>query len=217
MTPLRRIDSNQLADYVDRYIFCSRQRVHQYRSHSATPLNYLLELLLLQRYYLGGMGQSSSLSTITKTLTPSYISSRAIGYPKSSYLGRLSSLLPPRRRQPSGKRSPLHHHPPRPKEWLEMAISDLDNFLHLFPDHSQAQQVRAKLQGAIDTPGTLIDRRNPAILRHSTSGERSLPLSSMTISHNNRAARNHHRDDSKSIDSKKSPKQHRQEATDNSG
>jgi hypothetical protein len=28
-----------------------------------------------------------------------------------------------------------------PKEWLEMAISDLNNFLHLFPDHSQAQQV----------------------------------------------------------------------------
>ncbi len=37
-----------------------------------------------------------------------------------------------------------------PKEWLEMAIADLDDFLHLFPDHSQAQQVRAKLQGAID-------------------------------------------------------------------
>jgi hypothetical protein len=45
-----------------------------------------------------------------------------------------------------------------PKEWLEMAIletrgfanSDLDDFLHLFPDHSQAQQVRAMLQGAID-------------------------------------------------------------------
>jgi hypothetical protein len=42
-----------------------------------------------------------------------------------------------------------------PKEWLEMAISDLDDFLHLFPDHSQAQQVRAMLQGAIDTPGTI--------------------------------------------------------------
>jgi hypothetical protein len=37
-----------------------------------------------------------------------------------------------------------------PQEWLEMAISDLEDFLHLFPDHSQAQQVRAMLQGAID-------------------------------------------------------------------
>jgi tetratricopeptide (TPR) repeat protein len=36
-----------------------------------------------------------------------------------------------------------------PKEWLEMAISDLDDFLHLFPDHSQAQQVRSMLQEAI--------------------------------------------------------------------
>jgi hypothetical protein len=44
-----------------------------------------------------------------------------------------------------------------PKKWLEMAIletrgfanSDLDDFLHLFPDHSQAQQVRAMLQGSI--------------------------------------------------------------------
>jgi hypothetical protein len=42
-----------------------------------------------------------------------------------------------------------------PKEWLEMAIGDLDDFLQLFPDHSQAQQVRAMLQGAIDTPGTI--------------------------------------------------------------
>jgi hypothetical protein len=42
-----------------------------------------------------------------------------------------------------------------PKEWLEMAISDLEDFLHLFPDHSQAQQVRVMLQWAIDTPGTI--------------------------------------------------------------
>jgi hypothetical protein len=50
-----------------------------------------------------------------------------------------------------------------PQEWLEMAIletrgfanSDLEDFLQLFPDHSQAQQVRAMLQGAIDTPGTI--------------------------------------------------------------
>jgi hypothetical protein len=42
-----------------------------------------------------------------------------------------------------------------PKEWLEMAISDLEDFLHLFPDQSQAQQVKAMLQGAIDTPGTI--------------------------------------------------------------
>jgi hypothetical protein len=29
-----------------------------------------------------------------------------------------------------------------PIERLQMAIDDLDNFLHLFPDHTQAQQVK---------------------------------------------------------------------------
>jgi tetratricopeptide (TPR) repeat protein len=37
-----------------------------------------------------------------------------------------------------------------PIEWLQMAIDDLDNFLHLFPDHAQAQQVKQRLQGAIE-------------------------------------------------------------------
>ncbi len=36
-----------------------------------------------------------------------------------------------------------------PIEYLQMAISDLDDFLHLFPDHTQAQQVKQLLQGAI--------------------------------------------------------------------
>ncbi len=36
-----------------------------------------------------------------------------------------------------------------PIEWLQMAIDDLDDFLHLFPDHPQAQQVKQLLQGAI--------------------------------------------------------------------
>jgi hypothetical protein len=31
-----------------------------------------------------------------------------------------------------------------------MAIDDLDDFLHLFPDHTQAQQVKQLLQGTID-------------------------------------------------------------------
>jgi hypothetical protein len=31
-----------------------------------------------------------------------------------------------------------------------MAIDDLDDFLHLFPDHSQAQQVKQLLQGEIE-------------------------------------------------------------------
>jgi hypothetical protein len=42
-------------------------------------------------------------------------------------------------------------------EWLQMAIleargfanDDLDDFLHLFPDHPQAQQVKQLLQGTI--------------------------------------------------------------------
>jgi hypothetical protein len=38
-----------------------------------------------------------------------------------------------------------------PIEWLQMAIDDLDDFLHLFPDHSQAQQVKQLLQGAIQS------------------------------------------------------------------
>jgi tetratricopeptide (TPR) repeat protein len=44
-----------------------------------------------------------------------------------------------------------------PIEWLQMAIDDLDDFLQLFPDHSQAQQVKQLLQGAIDAtqPTTL--------------------------------------------------------------
>jgi tetratricopeptide (TPR) repeat protein len=37
-----------------------------------------------------------------------------------------------------------------PIEWLQMAIDDLDDFLQLFPDHPQAQQVKQMLQGAID-------------------------------------------------------------------
>ncbi len=37
-----------------------------------------------------------------------------------------------------------------PLEWLQMAIDDLDDFLHLFPDHTQAQQVKQRLQGAIE-------------------------------------------------------------------
>jgi hypothetical protein len=36
-----------------------------------------------------------------------------------------------------------------PIEWLQMAIDDLDDFLQLFPDHSQAQQVKQLLKGAI--------------------------------------------------------------------
>jgi hypothetical protein len=36
-----------------------------------------------------------------------------------------------------------------PIEWLQMAIDDLNDFLHLFPEHSQAQQVKQLLQGAI--------------------------------------------------------------------
>ncbi len=36
-----------------------------------------------------------------------------------------------------------------PIEWLEMAIDDLDNFLQLFPDRPEAQQVKQRLQGAI--------------------------------------------------------------------
>jgi hypothetical protein len=32
-----------------------------------------------------------------------------------------------------------------------MAIDDLDDFLQLFPDHSQAQQVKQLLKGAIET------------------------------------------------------------------
>jgi hypothetical protein len=36
-------------------------------------------------------------------------------------------------------------------EWLQMAINDLDDFLQLFPDHPQAQQVKQLLQGAIET------------------------------------------------------------------
>jgi hypothetical protein len=38
-----------------------------------------------------------------------------------------------------------------------MAISDLDDFLHLFPDHPQAQQVKQLLQRTIDAaqPTTL--------------------------------------------------------------
>ncbi len=35
-------------------------------------------------------------------------------------------------------------------EWLQMAIDDLDDFLHLFPDHSQAQQIKQLLQGEIE-------------------------------------------------------------------
>jgi hypothetical protein len=44
-----------------------------------------------------------------------------------------------------------------PIELLQMAIDDLDDFLHLFPDHSQAQQVKQLLQGTIDAaqPTTL--------------------------------------------------------------
>jgi hypothetical protein len=44
-----------------------------------------------------------------------------------------------------------------PIEWLQMAIDDLDNFLQLFPDHPQAQQVKQLLQGTIDAaqPTTL--------------------------------------------------------------
>jgi tetratricopeptide (TPR) repeat protein len=44
-----------------------------------------------------------------------------------------------------------------PIEWLQMAIDDLDDFLHLCPDHSQAQQAKQLLQGAIDAaqPTTL--------------------------------------------------------------
>jgi hypothetical protein len=44
-----------------------------------------------------------------------------------------------------------------PIEWLQMAIDDLNDFLQLFPDHSQAQQVRQLLQGTIDAtqPTTL--------------------------------------------------------------
>jgi tetratricopeptide (TPR) repeat protein len=38
-----------------------------------------------------------------------------------------------------------------PIEWLQMAIDDLDDFLHLFPDHAQAQQVKQLLKGAIET------------------------------------------------------------------
>jgi hypothetical protein len=37
-----------------------------------------------------------------------------------------------------------------PIEWLQMAIDDLDDFLQLSPDHSQAQQVKQLLQGTID-------------------------------------------------------------------
>jgi tetratricopeptide (TPR) repeat protein len=36
-----------------------------------------------------------------------------------------------------------------PIEWLQMAIDDLNDFLQLFPDHPQAQQVKQLLQGAI--------------------------------------------------------------------
>jgi hypothetical protein len=36
-----------------------------------------------------------------------------------------------------------------PIEYLQMAIDDLDDFLQLFPDHPQAQQVKQLLQGAI--------------------------------------------------------------------
>ncbi len=36
-----------------------------------------------------------------------------------------------------------------PKEWLQMAIDDLDDFLDLFPDNHLAQQAKQKLQGAI--------------------------------------------------------------------
>jgi regulator of sirC expression with transglutaminase-like and TPR domain len=36
-----------------------------------------------------------------------------------------------------------------PTEWLQMAIDDLDDFLQLFPDHPQAQQVRQRLQEVI--------------------------------------------------------------------
>jgi hypothetical protein len=44
-----------------------------------------------------------------------------------------------------------------PIEWLQMAIDDLDDFLQLFPDHPQAQQVKQLLQGTIDAaqPTTL--------------------------------------------------------------
>jgi tetratricopeptide (TPR) repeat protein len=37
-----------------------------------------------------------------------------------------------------------------PIEWLQMAIDDLDDFLHLFPDRSQAQQVKQLLQRSIE-------------------------------------------------------------------
>jgi tetratricopeptide (TPR) repeat protein len=45
-----------------------------------------------------------------------------------------------------------------PIEWRPMAIDDLDDFLQLFPDHSQAQQVKQLLQRTIDAaqPTTLI-------------------------------------------------------------
>ena len=36
-----------------------------------------------------------------------------------------------------------------PTENLEEAISDLDNFLHLFPNHTQAQQTKQQLQAAL--------------------------------------------------------------------
>jgi hypothetical protein len=36
-----------------------------------------------------------------------------------------------------------------PTEYLEAAITDLDNFLHLFPNHTQAQQTKQQLQAAL--------------------------------------------------------------------
>jgi hypothetical protein len=52
-----------------------------------------------------------------------------------------------------------------PTEWLQMAIDDLDDFLQLFPDHPQAQQVRQQLQGAILVPrGFANDATQPSTL-----------------------------------------------------
>ena len=34
-------------------------------------------------------------------------------------------------------------------EWLEMAITDLDDFLQMFPDRTSAQLIKQRLQGAI--------------------------------------------------------------------